>query len=46
MVILYVETLLIVWLIHAPKHDFVEGLCVLVTEPTQALPGLVVIHEN
>jgi hypothetical protein len=26
--------------------DFVEGLCLLDTEPTQALPGLVVIHDN
>ena len=33
-------------LIHAPKPDFEEGLCLLVTEPTQALPGLVVIHNN
>ena len=31
---------------HAPKPDSVEGLCLLVTEPTQALPGLVVIHNN
>ena len=38
--------MLIVWLIHASKPDFVEGLCLLVTEPTQALPGLVVIHNN
>jgi hypothetical protein len=33
-------------LIHAPKPDSVEGLCLLDTEPTQALPGLVVIHNN
>ena len=33
-------------LIHAPIPDFVEGLCLLDTEPTQALPGLVVIHDN
>ena len=38
--------MLIVELIHAPKPDFEEGLCLLVTEPTQALPGLVVIHNN
>ena len=38
--------MLIVWLIRASKPDFVEGLCLLVTEPTQALPGLVVIHNN
>ena len=23
-----------------------EGLCLLVTEPTQALPGLLVIHDK
>ena len=45
MVILYVTTMRIVWLIHAPKPDFVKG-CLLVTGPTQALPGLVVIHKN
>ena len=33
-------------LIHAPKPDFVEGLWLLVTEPTQALPGDFVIHNN
>jgi hypothetical protein len=33
-------------LIHAPKPDFVEGLCLLDTEPTQAPPGLEVIHNN
>jgi len=33
-------------LIHAPKPDFVEGLCLSDTEPTQALPGIVVIHNN
>ena len=38
--------MLIVELIHAPKPDFEEGLCLLVTEPTQALPGLAVIHNN
>ena len=38
--------MLIVWLIHASKPDFVEGLCLLGTEPTQALPGLLVIHDN
>ena len=38
--------MLIVELIHAPKPDFEEGLCLLVTEPTQALPGPVVIHDN
>ena len=33
-------------LIHAQKPHFLEGLCLLDTEPTQALPGLVVIHNN
>ena len=38
--------MVILELIHAPKPDSVEGLCLLVTEPTQALPGFVVIHNN
>ena len=38
--------MVILELIHAPIPDSVEGLCLLVTEPTQALPGLVVIHNN
>ena len=38
--------MVILELIHVPKPDSVEGLCLLVTEPTQALPGLVVIHNN
>ena len=29
-----------------PTSDYLEGLCLLITEPTQALPGLVVIHYN
>jgi hypothetical protein len=33
-------------LIHVQRPDFVEGLCLLDTEPTQALPGRVVIHNN
>ena len=33
-------------LMHAPTPDSLEGLCLLITEPTQALPGLVVIHNN
>jgi hypothetical protein len=33
-------------LIHVPEPDSVEGLCLLDTEPTQALPGLAVIHNN
>ena len=39
-------TVVILELIHAPKPDFVEGLCLLDTEPTQAPPGLEVIHNN
>ena len=38
--------MLIVELVHTSKPDFEEWLCLLVTEPTQALPGLVVIHNN
>ena len=38
--------MVILELIHAPKPDFLEGLCLLVTEPTQSLTGLVVIHNN
>ena len=38
--------MVILELIHASKPDSVEGLCLLVTEPTQALPGFVVIHNN
>ena len=39
-------TVVILQLIHASKPNFAEGLCLLDTEPTQALPGLVVIHDN
>ena len=38
--------MVILELIHAPKPDSAEGLCLLGTEPTQALPGLLVIHDN
>ena len=38
--------MVILELIHAPKPDSVEGLCLSDTEPTQALPGLLVIHDN
>ena len=38
--------MVILELIHAPRPDFVEGLCLLDTEPTQAPPGFVVIHNN
>ena len=38
--------MVILELIHELKPDSVEGLCLLVTEPTQALPGPVVIHDN
>ena len=39
-------TVVIPELIHAPKPDFAEGLCLLDTEPTQVSPGHVVIHDN
>ena len=39
-------TVVILELIHAQKPDFAGGLCLLDTEPTQALPGHVVIHGN
>ena len=38
--------MVILELIHAPKPNFLEGLCLLDTEPTQAPPGLDVIHNN
>ena len=38
--------MVILELIHVPKPTGEEGLRSLVTEPTQALPGLVVIHNN
>ena len=38
--------MVILELIHAPRSDFVEGLCLLVTEPTQASPDVLVIHNN
>ena len=38
--------MVILELIHAPKSNFVEGLYLLDTEPTQALLGLVVIHNK
>ena len=38
--------MVILELIHAPNPDFVEGLCLSDTEPTQAMPGIVVIHNN
>jgi len=39
-------TVVILELIHALKPNFAEGLCLLDTEPTQARPGFVVIHDN
>ena len=39
-------TVVILELIHALRPNFVEGLCLLGTEPTQALPGLLVIHNK
>ena len=38
--------MVILELIHASRPDFEEGLCLLDTEPTQALPGPLVIHDN
>ena len=38
--------MVILELIHALKPNSVEGLCLLVTELTQAPPGLLVIHNN
>ena len=38
--------MVILELIHAPKPDFAEGLCLLDTEPTQTLSGPLVIHNN
>jgi hypothetical protein len=38
--------MVILELIHATKPNFVEGLCLLGTEPTQAPPGPLVIHGN
>ena len=38
--------MVILELIHALKPDLTEGLCLLVTEPTQSLTGFVVIHNN
>ena len=38
--------MVILELIHAPIPDSDEGMSLVVTEPTQALPGLVVFHNN
>ena len=38
--------MVILELIHALKPNFVEGLCLLDTELTQAPPGLLVIHND
>ena len=38
--------MVILELIHAPRPNFVDGLCLLDTEPAQALPGFLVIHDN
>ena len=38
--------MVILELIHALMPDSVEGRCLLDTEPTQALLGLLVIHNN
>ena len=39
-------TVVILELIHEPAPDFVEGWYLLDTEPTQALLGFLVIHDN
>jgi hypothetical protein len=33
-------------LIHAPRPNLLDGLCLFSTEPSQALPGLLVIRDN
>ena len=38
--------MVILELIHAQQSNFAEGLYLLDTEPTQAMLGLVVIHNN
>ena len=38
--------MVILELLHARKPESVKGLCLSGTERTQALPGLVVIHNN
>ena len=38
--------MVILELIHASRPNSLDGSCLLVTEPTQALPGLLVIHNN
>ncbi len=38
--------MVILELIHAYKPDFAEGLRLLDTEPIQAWPGFLVIHDN
>ena len=38
--------MVILKLIHAPIPNSVEGLCLLDTEQTQALPGLLMIHGH
>ena len=39
-------TVVILELIHAPKLDLTEGLCLLDTEPTQVRPGPLVVDNN
>ena len=46
MVIFTWITVVILELIHAYKPDFAEGLYLLDTEPIQAWPGFLVIHNN
>ena len=46
MVIVTRITLVILELTRAHKPDFVEGLCLLDTEPAQALLGFLLIQNN
>ena len=39
-------TVVILELIHALRPYFLDGLRLLVTEPSQALPGHLLIHNN
>ena len=46
MVIVTWITVVILELIHASRPDFVEGLCLLDTEPIQDLPDLLMSNNN
>ena len=38
--------MVILELIHVQRPNFVDGLCLFVTEPIQVRPGLVAIHNK